>query len=54
MVVQLPAKRVAELLESGRGSPVAPVGKVFKEWLEIKAAEDWGPYLDEALDFAGH
>ena len=52
MVVKLPAPRVAELLESRRGRPVAPAGKVFKEWVEIDAAEDWGPYLEEALDFA--
>jgi hypothetical protein len=53
MVVKLPAQRVTELLESGRGRPVAPAGKVFKEWVEINAAEEWGPFLEEALDFAG-
>jgi hypothetical protein len=53
MVVKLPAARVTELLASGKGVPVAPAGKVFKEWVEIAASEDWGPYLDEALDFAG-
>lgn len=52
VVVKLPAERVAELLESGRGRPVAPAGKVFKEWVEIAAAENWGPYLEEALAFA--
>ena len=53
MVVKLPAARVVEILESGSGRPVAPAGKVFKEWVEITAAEEWRPYLDEALDFAG-
>ena len=53
MVVKLPAERVAQLLASGNGEPVAPAGKVFKEWVEIAATEDWGPYLEEALDFAG-
>ena len=53
MVVKLPAQRVTELVESGRGRPVAPAGKTFKEWVEIVATEDWGPYLDEALAFAG-
>lgn len=53
MVVKLPAERVTELLESGRGRPVAPAGKIFKEWVEITAAEEWGPYLEEALAFAG-
>jgi hypothetical protein len=53
MVVKLPAQRVTELLESGRGRPVAPAGKLFKEWVEINASEEWGPFLEEALDFAG-
>ena len=53
MVVKLPAARVTELLASGKGAPVAPAGKVFKEWVEIAATEDWGAYLDEALEFAG-
>jgi hypothetical protein len=52
MVVKLPAQRVTELVESGRGKPLAPAGKVFKEWVEIAASEEWGPYLDEALAFA--
>lgn len=52
MVVKLPAERVAELVESGLGMPVAPAGKTFREWVEIAATENWGPYLDEALDFA--
>lgn len=52
MVVKLPAERVAELVESGRGRPVAPAGKTFKEWVEIAATERWEPYLDEALAFA--
>ncbi|MEX1295651.1 MAG: hypothetical protein AB1Z67_05725 [Candidatus Limnocylindrales bacterium] len=53
MVVKLPAARVTELLGAGKGAPVAPAGKVFREWVEIPASEDWGPYLDEALEFAG-
>ncbi len=53
MVVKLPAERVTELIDSGRGSPVAPAGKVFREWVEIAATEDWGAFLEEALDFAG-
>ena len=43
MVVKLPAERVTEALESGRGRAVAPAGKVFKEWVEISATKDWGP-----------
>ena len=52
MVVKLPAGRVTELLESGKGLPVAPAGRAFKEWVEVSAEEDWGRYLEEALAFA--
>lgn len=52
MVVKLPAERVTELVDSGRGVPVAPAGRTFKEWVEVSADEDWGPYLEEALAFA--
>ena len=52
-VVKLPATRVAELVESGAGKPVAPAGRTFKEWVEASTSEEWGPYLDEALGVAG-
>jgi hypothetical protein len=52
MVVKLPAARVSEIVDSGKGTPVAPAGKVFREWVEIEPKEDWGPYLEEALAFA--
>ena len=53
MVVKLPAERVAELVESGRGKPVAPAGKTFKEWVEIAATDRWEScHLDEAVAFA--
>lgn len=52
MVVKLPADRVAKLVDLGRGAPVAPSGRTFKEWVEISADEDWAPYLEEALAFA--
>jgi hypothetical protein len=52
MVVKLPADRVAELIGSGRGTKVAPAGRTFKEWVEVSPAEDCGPYLEEALQFA--
>ena len=51
---------VAPLLAAGRleegtmfGFRCVRAGKVFKEWVAINATEDWGPYLDEALEFAG-
>jgi hypothetical protein len=53
MVIKLPAERVSQLIASGVGAAVAPAGKVFKEWVEIAATEDWRPYLAEGLDFAG-
>ncbi len=53
MVIKLPAERVSQLIASGVGAEVAPAGKVFKEWVEIAATEDWRPYLEEGLDFAG-
>lgn len=53
MVVKLPSERVSELIASGKGSPVAPAGKAFTEWVEIAATEDWHPYLEEALEFSG-
>ncbi len=52
MVVKLPARRVSELVESGQGISVAPAGRVFREWVEISADEDWQPFLEEALEFA--
>jgi hypothetical protein len=52
MVVKLPADRVSELVASGRGTVVAPAGRTFREWVEVSAEEDWGPYLEEALAFA--
>ena len=52
MVIKLPADRVTELIDSGVGSPVAPAGRTFKEWIEIAPTEDWSGYLDEALEFA--
>lgn len=52
MVVKLPADRVTELVAGGIGVPVAPASRVFKEWVEVAATEDWGPYLEEAVAFA--
>jgi hypothetical protein len=53
IVIKLPADRVTELIDSGAGSPVAPAGRTFKEWIEISSTEDWSVYLEEALEFAG-
>jgi len=54
LVVKLPRERVTELVESGRGDPFAPAGKVFREWVAIHAVDRllWQQLLAEAVDFA--
>ena len=32
---------------------VAPLQAAGREWVEVTAGEEWGPYLEEALAFAG-
>jgi len=52
MVVKLPADRVAELVETGVGTPVAPSGRTFKEWVSTADEATWSGLLEEALQFA--
>lgn len=54
LLVKLPAARVEQLIEAGRGEPFAPAGRTFREWVAIPANDDqsWAPLLDEALSFA--
>ena len=54
IVVKLPHERVTGLVESGTGEPFAPAGKVFREWVSIRAVdrELWRALLAEAADFA--
>lgn len=54
LVVKLPRERVTELVESGRGDPFAPAGRVFREWVGIPSAdrELWQQVLAEAVGFA--
>src|SRR3954471_10025128 len=54
LVVKLPPHRVAELVESGRGHPFAPAGKVFRAWVAIPTVDRrlWQTVLAEAVDFA--
>ena len=35
LVVKLPRDRVTELVDSGKGDPLAPAGKAFREWVSI-------------------
>ncbi len=53
VVVKLPRDRVAQLIEDGVGTPFAPAGKVFREWVELPAVDDatWESLLDEAIEF---
>lgn len=54
LVVKLPAERVHELVADGTGDAFAPAGRVFREWVSIRAAdrELWRALLAEAVDFA--
>ena len=54
LVVKLPRERVAELVETGRGDPFAPAGKVFAEWVAIPTVDRdlWQQVLAEAVEFA--
>lgn len=54
LVVKLPHERVCELVESGRGEPFAPAGRVFREWVSVPAVHRalWQAVLAEAVDFA--
>lgn len=56
LVLKLPAKRVAELLESGLGVPFdAGKGRPMREWIVIKGSseDEWQALAEEALRFAG-
>lgn len=54
LVVKLPCDRVTELVESGRGDPFAPAGRVFREWVAIPTVDRalWQQVLAEAVEFA--
>jgi hypothetical protein len=54
LVVKLPRDRVAGLVESGRGDPFAPAGRVFREWVAIPTVDRdlWQQLLAEAVTFA--
>jgi hypothetical protein len=54
LVVKLPRERVTGLIESGRGDPFAPAGRVFQEWVAIPTVDRdlWQQLLAEAVEFA--
>jgi hypothetical protein len=56
LVLKLPPKRVAELVESGRGSPFdGGKGRPMKEWVSLppEHQDDWLDLATEALSFVG-
>ena len=55
LVVKLPKKRVAELIEEGVGQPFAPAKRVFKEWLSVPTPDKrrWRALLKEGIAFVG-
>jgi hypothetical protein len=55
LVVKLPRKRVAELIQSGAGKPFGPAGKVFGEWVSVPTPDPdhWRHLLREGIDFVG-
>jgi hypothetical protein len=55
LVLKLPAQRIDELIEAGRGIRFdANKGTPMKEWfsLDPETGQDWLPLAHEALDFA--
>ena len=53
LVVKLPAPRVRELIEGGRGTPFAPAGRVFNEWVRVVVPDEplWRRLLEEGRTF---
>ena len=54
VVVKLPAARVDELINSDQGTPFAPAGRMFRQWVAITPSRSplWPTLLQEALAFA--
>jgi len=54
LVVKLPRERVTEIVESGRGEPFTPAGRVFREWVAVPTVDRylWQRLLAEAVEFA--
>lgn len=53
LMFKVPASRVAQLVAAGDGLPVAPAGRIFREWVAIppEAVDTWPGYLDEGFAF---
>jgi len=56
LVLKLPAKRVTELVDSGRGAPFdGGKGRPMEEWVSLapEHQDDWLSLATEALGFVG-
>jgi len=53
LIVKLPADRVTELVASDVGTPFAPNGKVFREWMALPCTDEdvWVALIAEAQAF---
>ncbi|MBQ1093328.1 MmcQ/YjbR family DNA-binding protein [Streptomyces sp. B93] len=53
LIVKLPRERVQELIEAGVGSPFAPAGRTFREWVLVSDRDEtlWVDLIDEARVF---
>ncbi|MFK8022786.1 MAG: hypothetical protein AB8G26_02375 [Ilumatobacter sp.] len=53
IVIKLPRRHVVELVESGRGRPFAPAGKVFREWVALGDVDDdtFESLLEASIEF---
>jgi uncharacterized protein (TIGR02453 family) len=54
LLVKLPARRVAQLIDAGHGEAFAPAGRVFREWVAVPRPDRrrWRGLLAEARDHA--
>jgi hypothetical protein len=53
LIVKLPRDRVAALIDTGAGTPFAPAGRTFREWVLIddRDPDRWTALIDEAYAF---
>lgn len=53
LIVKLQSERVQQLIAEGTGSPFAPAGRMFREWVEIRGYDEpfWTQLLHEARNF---
>jgi hypothetical protein len=55
LIVKLPRERIQQLVEAGIGTPFAPAGRTFREWVLIDDRDEtrWAELIDEARLFVG-